>query len=116
MYCLVAIVSKLNEFGHFLADDSLGVKLVCCLYELAHWSVLLNIGLTCLVRIVCLVNVGFVEESVGENWLRGFVMAATVLGGIGAISADVISGDVVSGVPFNLLTRGQTVAGLPFKV
>jgi hypothetical protein len=97
--------------ANFFDEKSPGTLLACSVYEFAFSTVCINIALTCLVRILCLINLTFVEESVGENRLRTFLAAATLVGGMGVVTTEIMSGDILAGLSFNLLTGNQTVAG-----
>ena len=111
VYCIFAILSKLNESFDFLAENSWPTLICCTVYEFAFSTVCLNIGHTCFVRIFCLINMTFVEISVGETRLRTFVALTTLVVGIGVVSAEIYSGDISTGISFNLLTGNQTTTG-----
>jgi hypothetical protein len=63
-YCVVAILSKIEVVTSFLNDHNLLAVVACSVYEFSFATVCFNIGLTCIVRTFCLMNITFVEVSI----------------------------------------------------
>ena len=85
--------------------------IVCSIFEFSSSSASFNIGCVCFVRILCMINITFVEETLGENLVRLTLAISTFLVGFVMSGLEIFTGDMTTGVPFNLLTGNQTSTG-----
>jgi hypothetical protein len=67
-----------------------------------------TVGFICIVRIFCLRNITFVEETIGETVIRIVFVCLIVGAGIGVCTVQIVTGDVTTGTVYILVTR-QTV-------
>ena len=73
----------------------------------------INISLTCLVRVLSLESLSFMEDEIGERLTRWLVLVLSLLAGVLASSVLLVSGgrDLYSGVNYSLITRQIIAAG-----
>ena len=110
-FTLVAITSRFQLVTHFSADQPWFVTLICSFYCLAFVSICVHCGCLCLLRIACLKNLNFIEESVGEARVRGIMIGLSIFLAFTACTVQVISGDISSGTAYVFLTRSQVKIG-----
>ena len=70
-----------------------------------------NAGCVCLVRIVCIGRMIFIDETIGESKVRILLLTVTMLAGSGSNLAFVLVDDVTSGTAVTLLTAQLKVSG-----
>jgi hypothetical protein len=90
------------------AESKLFVTVVCSLYCIAFISLCVHGGCLCILRLVCLTNLTFVESRIGETNTRLGIAVLTAVVATAACVAQNISGDINSGTAYAFLTR-QTV-------
>ena len=73
----------------------------------------INISLTCLVRVLSLESLSFMEDEIGERLTRWLVLVLSLLAGVLASSVLLVSGgrDLYSGVNYSLIARQIIAAG-----
>ena len=74
--------------------------------------IILSPGILGLTRFLCLVNITFMEEALSETSLRLIHCLITFLSGIVVCSAQILSGDILTGTAYNLLTRQGVPPGI----
>ena len=111
VFTLTAVLSRLELVTSAAAASKPFVTVVCSLYCLAFVSVSVHSGLICVLRIVCLTNLTFVENVVGENKTRCVISVTAVTMAVTACAAQNVSGDINSGTAFAFLTRHAVTTG-----
>ena len=110
-FTLTAVLSRFEVVTSAATENQLFLTAVCSLYCLAFVSVSVQSGLLCILRIVCLTNLTFVESVVGENRTRLGIAVTTVTLAVAACVAQNISGDINSGTAYALLTGHAVTTG-----
>jgi hypothetical protein len=110
-FTLIAIFSRFDWIVKLSSESELFVTVVCSLYCLAFISVCVHSGCLCIVRILCLANLSFVEDVIGETRTRVSIAGLTVVLAIAACVAQILSGDINSGTAFAFLTRQAVATG-----
>jgi hypothetical protein len=54
----------------FLSESPVVTLLICSIYSFTFSAACVSVGFICVVRILCLKNITFVEEAIGETLLR----------------------------------------------
>ena len=107
-YCLLAILSRFQFFREVLNQNFFLANTACLLYSFTFTAVCVNLGCMCIIRTLCLISISWMEENLGEMFIRVTVTFVTLLISITACIAQFISGDLTTGTVYILLT-GQTV-------
>jgi hypothetical protein len=68
-------------------------------------------GCLSILRIVCLTNLNFIEEKIGETKTRIIITMTAISMAVLACAAQVASGDINSGTAFAFLTRQTVTTG-----
>ena len=84
---------------------------LCAVYSTVFASSCVGVGYLCVVRIICLRNITFVEESIGETTLRVVFIVVVVVSGVTVTTILIVTGDVASGTIFILITRKAVPVG-----
>ena len=111
-FTLIAIFSRFDCVVKFSKDHPIFVTLVCSHYCLAFISICVNAGCLSILRIVCLTNLNFIEEKIGEAKTRIIIAVTAIAMAILACAAQIVSGDINSGTAFAFLTRQTVTTGL----
>ena len=111
MVCLVAITGTLETCRNFLTENRILLSVFCVMYGFSLISLCDNAGCVCLVRIVCIGRMIFIDETIGESKVRILLLTATMLAGSGYNLAFVLVDDVTSGTAVTLLTAQLKVSG-----
>ncbi len=110
--CSLGMISTFETFIHFLHSYLTITMSICIIYEFHYtFSCVYLIGF-CIVRILCVANNSFVEETIGEKSIRYVLVLTSSSTGVFVCSALYVNNDTTNGTIFNMLT-GQTV--LPGK-
>ena len=67
MVCLVAITGTLETCRNFLTENRILLSVFCVMYGFSLISLCDNAGCVCLVRIVCIGRMIFIDETIGES-------------------------------------------------
>ena len=110
-YCLIALISRCPQAVGAIRDSNILAISACSVYEFAYATVCYNIACTCVIRILCLFSITFVEETIGENVVRKTLAFSTILCGAVTVAVEIYSKDIASGISFNLLTGNFSTTG-----
>ena len=112
----MSVIDILSLFADvFLAvvdvDVFAGVLTTVNIFLMASLGI--NISLTCLVRVLSLESLSFMEDEIGERLTRWLVLVLSLLAGVLASSVLLVSGgrDLYSGVNYSLIARQIIAAG-----
>jgi hypothetical protein len=111
-FTLIAIFSRFDFVVKLSSENTIFVTLVCSLYCLAFISVCVHAGCLSILRIVCLTNLNFIEEKIGEAKTRIIITMTAIVMAILACSAQIVSGEINSGTAFAFLTRQTVTTGM----
>ena len=102
---LTSIITRFETVKQFSALSPLFVSAICTLYTFAFVSICVHGTCLCFIRTLCLTNLSFIEEMIGENLIRILMNGITLLMAISACTAQIISGEINSGTAYILLTE-----------
>ena len=110
-FSAVSVMSRFEDVRTLAKDSPYLLTGLCAMYVFAYISVMINHGFQCITRILCIINLSFVEESIGENVTRKFVTVTTVaVSGLACI-AFVAVDDINSGTAASLFTNASVPTG-----
>ena len=117
VYCILAIVSKLNYLLDILNSDIIGPLSVTLLYEFSFFSSCISLGCIILIRLMCLINITFMEETIGEFGIILIHFSTTFICGVVLCGILVLTGDILTVTAHNLMTRNAVPMGnnIPFS-
>ena len=105
--CL-GMASTFESVKDFLNSHLTITMSICILFEFHYtFSCVYLIGF-CIVRIICVVNNSFVEETIGEKSIRYILAVTSYSGGLFVCSALYVNNDTNNVTIFNMMT-GQTI-------
>ena len=110
-FSFISVMSRFEDFRSLVKDSQSLLTGFCALYIFAYISVMINQGLQCITRILCIVNMSFVEESIGENVTQNFVTVTTVVVSGSACIFFYVVGDINTGTAASLFTSTTIPTG-----
>ena len=102
--CLICIFARFDSFRQILSENPILVTCFCSVYSFTFICLCISAGCICIIRILCIVNMNLVEETLGEFRIRLISSVLTVFSGVTVTCIFVIFGDVETGSPIALLT------------
>ena len=100
----------------YLALNLVPAVLASMLFEFAFVSTTISLGGIAFVRFLCQINITMMEEQIGERTIRITHAITTFAVAVSAVVALLVSGDILTGTAYNLLTAGtNTIGGLMFN-
>ena len=94
LHCSLGILSRFELITEFLRIYENVTLIVCAFVELVNTATILHLGNSCIVRILCLKYISFMEETVGERATRAFLALVSYSAGIANCVALIITGGV----------------------
>ena len=110
-FCSVAILSRFEFVRNFLKDNPLVLTCFCTIYIFAFISIGVSHSCVCISRILCIVNLTFMEDSLGENLARAFTVGSTIIISSSACVVFTFYDDINTGTAFSLLTNTSVPTG-----
>ena len=109
--CLMQGFANITKFRATLVENDIALTLACSIYSFGYTAIGISTGCLCFIRIFCLINLSFVEESIGEYSIRMISTIITV--GISCIVVFIlfINEETNSGAFASLLTLKPTPSG-----
>ena len=111
IFCSVAILSRFDFVRNFLKDNPLVLTCFCTIYIFAFISIGVSHSCVCVSRILCIVNLTFMEDSLGENLARAFTVGSTMIVSGSACIVFAFHDDINTGTAFSLLTNTSVPTG-----
>lgn len=102
--CLLCILARFATFRDILEENPILLTSLCSIYSFAFVCLCINAGFLCIIRILCIVNMTLIEETLGEFRIRLISSVLTLISGLTVASLFVVFGDVNTGSPIALLT------------
>ena len=106
--CVMCIFARFVWFRNIITGNDWLTTTCCLIYNFCFTALCVSIGCMFVTRIACIKNMTFVEESVGEIYVRIIFSGITILSGILVCSVISFQGEIKSFTPLALLT-GQIV-------
>ena len=72
---------------------------------LAFVSLSIHGGCLAVVRIACMINMNFMEEALGENFIRKLLAVISLTAAIGSACFQIVKNDMNNGPVYFLITR-----------
>jgi hypothetical protein len=85
IYCISAITSRFDFVSDFLTSNIVRIVSVCIVYEFAFITTNMSLGCLAIIRLLCLVNISWIEESIGELLIGLIHLSVSVISGIGSV-------------------------------
>jgi hypothetical protein len=102
--CLVCIFARFDSFRLLLSKNLILTTVLCSIYSFSFTCMCVNAGCLCIVRILCIVKINYIEEKIGEFKIRLISSTFTLIAGVTVTCLFVICGEVNTGTPVALLT------------
>ena len=104
IYCLYSILSRFDFIVLFLNSNLKVCILISLIYEFAFSITTLSLGSLSMIRLLCLIDVSLMEETIGEFPIRVFHFGFTVIFSVLSCGVLMVSGDILSTPVYNLMT------------
>ncbi len=85
IFCISAITSRFDFASDYLSSNFVVIVSVCTVYEFAFITANISLGCLAIIRLLCLVNISWIEESIGELLTSLIHLAISIIIGIGII-------------------------------
>ena len=102
--CLVCIFARFASFRQLLSKSPILTTILCSIYSFAFTCICVNAGCLCIVRILCIIKMNYIEETIGEFKIRLISSTFTLTMGVTVTTIFVLGGDINTGTPVALLT------------
>ncbi len=102
--CSMYILSRFSLLKETFADNDILMTVICSFYSFGFICQCVNVGCVCIIRILCLVQMTFMDETLGEFKVRFISMTITLTTGFGAALAFFLAGESNSGSLFTIMT------------
>ena len=113
-HCLLGMVSRLELVTATVADHRAVAVVVGTFAELVNTTTLVHLGSFCVVRILCLKYISFMEETLGERVIRLSLFCISFAAAGANCAALIASGDILNGTVYNMMTNTVSVSGKSF--
>jgi hypothetical protein len=102
--CLMCILGRLYWIRFIFIENHVLLSAVCSIYSFGFTCVGVSAGCLCSIRTMSILNVNFLEETVGESKVRLISNLFVITTGILAVVVFNAAGEINSGTPIALLT------------
>ena len=104
VFTLTGTLSRLDIVAQCGVKYQLIVQIACLGHFFAFVTLCVNVSSLSIVRICCIVNLRFIEESVGEQRIRTILFVFPIFMALAACVTVIVFGNTESGICYNLLT------------
>jgi hypothetical protein len=111
VFTLGAAFTRFEYVRDFSAQFPVCITLFSMVNVLAVTLICVHSGFLAIVRLICLIKMAFLEETLGENLIRSFMIGATLASNLAICTLETISGDINTGTPYTLMTTKISNAG-----
>ena len=111
IHCILGMVSRFEPVTAAVAGSNAAAVVIGSLIELMNTSMLVHLGLLCIIRILCLKYISFMEETLGEKIIRITLLSLSFAAAVINCTALIVSGDILSGTVYNVMTNTVSVSG-----
>ena len=111
VFCFTFILST---FQLQLADKPIIATSLIVIHTVAFVSLNFHGGCLSLVRIGCMVDMNFMEETLGENFIRNLLTGVSLAAAIVSSSVQILNDDMNSGTIYYLITKQTVISGNNF--
>lgn len=111
IYCLYSILSRFDCIVDFLNSDMKVCVLISLVYEFAFSTTALSLGAMAMIRLLCLINISLMEETIGEFSIRVLHFGFTIIFSIVSCGVLFASGDILLTPVYNLMTGQANPTG-----
>ena len=111
IFCLIDIFSRFETVRHGCLEYPALLYFPCVMYFYAFVSICMHNGCTCIIKFLCIVNLTFMEESVGETLARILVIGNIVIFDASACALFWFQDDLRTGTAMTLLTNTSVPTG-----
>ena len=105
------MASRFELVTGVVADHRAVAVVVGTFAEVVNSTTLVHLGSFCLVRILCLRFISFMEETLGERVIRLSLFSFSFAAALTNCAALIASGDILNGTVYNVMTNTVSVSG-----
>ena len=109
--CLICISARFEVIRNIFIQNSLCLTILCSIHTLSFTWMCVSSGCLCIIRTLCILNLTFMEETVGETKVRHISNALVISTGITFVVIFNVTGDVNSGSSAVLVTLKMVSSG-----
>ena len=102
--CLMCISGRFYWIRFFFIENNVLLSAVCSVYSFGFTCVNVSAGCLCSIRTLSILNVNFLEETVGESKVRLISNLFVITTGVFAVVVFNAAGEINSGTPIALVT------------
>ena len=77
--CLVTIVGRFSTIQNFMVENPFCLLLIILIHQFFLFFLMVHVGFLSICRVLCISNMAFVEETVGETRVRMISLAASAM-------------------------------------
>ena len=108
IFSLTAIIST---FQLQLADKPIIANSLMIVHTIAFVSMNFHGGCLTIVRLICMIDMNFMEESLGEKLVRNLSIGISLAAAISSSCAQILNNDMYSGQIYYLITKETVILG-----
>ena len=112
VFTLGAAITRFDYVRDFSAQHPVVITLFSMINVLALTSICIHSSFLAIVRLICLIKITFLEETIGENRVRSFMIGSTISSSLIICGLEIMSGDINTGTPYSLMTTKIANAGI----
>jgi len=109
--CFVVIMSRFSIIRHLIHSNPLFITAICSVTSFGRSSISTMASLVCFIRILYIYNMGFVEETLGEKWVRFISHCISFFNGFLILILLLAKGEVVSGLLVLYADKDKEIIG-----
>ena len=109
--CLICISARFEVIRNIFIQNSLCLTILCSIHTLSFTCMCVSSGCLCIIRTLCILNLTFMEETVGETKVRHISNVLVISTGIIFVVIFNVTGDVNSGSSAVLVTLKMVSSG-----
>jgi len=110
--CMTSILSRFEIVREVLSENPFLLTVFCSIYICGFTSVCISNSCICIIRILCIIDLTFVEEHLGEPMTRACALLIPFLACTSACIICSIHNDINSGTAMTLFTGRSVATGI----
>ena len=108
---IFSFIFILSTFELQLADKQIIATSLIITHTVAFVSLNFHAGCLSIVRIVCMIDMNFMEETLGEILVRNLLAGISLTAAIGSSCFQILNDDMNTGTIYFLITKETVISG-----
>ena len=110
-FCLISMMSRFESVQQLMIDEPILLTFCCASYICAYISVGVSNSCICVIRIICIMDLTFVEDHLDETMMRFWAVAFPVVVSMSSCIFFAYHNDINTGTAVSLLTNSSVRTG-----